>query len=65
MSNNRKIKLSDEYESIRYLNLFRLLISFFFFSVIFKGVSGFIGFGYTLDIAKLIASLYPGETTTW
>lgn len=56
----KKIKLnnSDDYKSIRYLNLFRLLLSLFFFSVIFKGVSGLIGYGYSLNIAQLIASVY-------
>lgn len=58
MQNNNNHKTSNEYKSIRYLNLFRLLLSFFFFSIIFKGVSGYLGFAYTLDIAKLIASVY-------
>jgi two-component system sensor histidine kinase PilS (NtrC family) len=48
----------NEYKSIRYLNLFRLLLSFFFFSIIFKKVGVFVGFEYTLNIARLIASFY-------
>ncbi|VAW33074.1 hypothetical protein MNBD_GAMMA01-128, partial [hydrothermal vent metagenome] len=46
------------YKSIRYLNLFRLLLSLFFFSIIFEKLGSFIGFSYTLDIARFIASLY-------
>jgi len=66
MNNNSKNHLSDEYKSIRYLNLFRLLLSFFFFSIIFKGVSGFLGFEYTLNIAKFIASIYLSlSILTW
>ena len=47
-----------EYKSIRYLNLFRLLLSFFFFSILFKNVGNYVGFIYTLNSAKVIASLY-------
>ena len=66
MGNNTKYISSNEYKSIRYLNLFRLLLSFFFFSVIFKEVSGFIGYAYTLDVAKLIASTYLSlSILTW
>jgi two-component system sensor histidine kinase PilS (NtrC family) len=48
----------NEYKSIRYLNLFRLLLSFFFFSIIFKKVGVYVGFEYTLNSARLIASFY-------
>ena len=66
MANNKSYNITDDHNSIRYLNLFRLLLSFFFFSVIFKGVSGFIGFAYTLDIAKLLASVYLSlSILTW
>ena len=58
MKNKPIQDISHEYKSIRYLNLFRLLLSFFFFSAIFKGVSGLIGYRYTLEIAKFIASVY-------
>ncbi len=49
---------SNELTSVRYLNLFRLLLSFFFFSIIFKEVRSLVGISYTLDIARFIASLY-------
>ena len=49
---------SNEQSSIRYLNLFRLLLSFFFFSIIFKKFGSIVGITYTLDIARFIASLY-------
>lgn len=52
------IDLIDEYKSIRYLNLFRLLLSLFFFSIIFNFVKGYIGFSYTRDFAEFTASLY-------
>ncbi len=57
-SNRPEIVIKNEYQSIRYLNLFRLLLSFFFFSIIFKKVGTYVGFTYTLDSAKLIASIY-------
>ena len=56
--NKNKLLANNEYLSIRYLNLFRLLLSFFFFSIIFKHIGGYVGFTYTLDVSKLIASLY-------
>ncbi len=49
---------SNEQTSVRYLNLFRVLLSFFFFSIIFKKVGGVVGVSYTSDIAQLIAALY-------
>lgn len=49
---------SIERTSVRYLNLFRLLLSFFFFSIIFKEVVGIVGVSYTSDVARLIATLY-------
>jgi two-component system sensor histidine kinase PilS (NtrC family) len=49
---------SNEQSSVRYLNLFRLLLSFFFFSIIFKKFGSIVGITYTLDIARFIASLY-------
>ena len=56
---NRPAEINyNEYKSIRYLNLFRLLIGLFFFSIIFKGFGNVVGFSYTLDIAKFIASNY-------
>lgn len=56
----------NEYKSIRYLNLFRMLLSFFFFSIIFKKFGSFVGFSYTLDISKLLASLYLSfSILTW
>ncbi len=56
----------NEYQSIRYLNLFRLLLSFFFFSIIFKNFSNIMGVSYTSDISKLIASLYLAfSILTW
>ncbi|MBL4659545.1 MAG: HAMP domain-containing histidine kinase [Alcanivoracaceae bacterium] len=58
MSNKPEHITNNEYKSIRYLNLFRLLLSFFFFSIIFKKVGVYVGFSYTLDIAKLIATIY-------
>ncbi len=48
----------NEYQSIRYLNLFRLLLSFFFFSIIFKEFGSYVGFTYNYDAAKLLASGY-------
>lgn len=48
----------NEYKSIRYLNLFRLLLSFFFFSIIFKEFGHYVGFTYNHDAAKLLASGY-------
>ncbi len=47
-----------EYKSIRYLNLFRLLLSFFFFSIIFNRFSSITGFIYNANLGKLIASIY-------
>ncbi len=49
---------NNEQTSVRYLNLFRLLLSFFFFSIIFKKFGSIVGITYTLDIARFIASLY-------
>ncbi len=49
---------SNEQTSVRYLNLFRLLLSFFFFSIIFKKIGSIVGISYTYDIARFIASLY-------
>lgn len=57
-SKEPEIVIKNEYQSIRYLNLFRLLLSFFFFSIIFKKVGSFVGYTYTLDFAKLIATIY-------
>ncbi len=66
MKNKPKNLNINEYQSIRYLNLFRLLLSFFFFSIIFKNFGSFVGFSYTLDISKLIASLYLAfSVLTW
>lgn len=48
----------NEYKSIRYLNLFRLLVGLFFFSIIFEKFGNVVGFSYTLEIAKIIASVY-------
>ena len=42
---------SSEYYSIRYLNLFRLLISFFFFSLIFEKFGKLMGVDYDQDKA--------------
>jgi two-component system sensor histidine kinase PilS (NtrC family) len=47
-----------EYNSIRYLNLFRLFLSFFFFSIMFKKVGDFVGFNYSHDMARLIVVVY-------
>lgn len=56
----------NEYKSIRYLNLFRLLLSFFFFSIMFKKFGSIVGFSYTLDISKFIASVYLAfAVLTW
>ena len=56
---NKNINLLDnEHISVRYLNLFRLLISFFFFSIIFKKVGTIVGFTYMFNEAKFIAALY-------
>lgn len=48
----------NEYKSIRYLNLFRLLVSFFFFSIIFEKIGIYVGITYKLDITKLLAIIY-------
>ncbi len=49
---------SNEYKSIRYLNLFRLFLSFFFFSIMFEKIGSFIGFNYSHDMAMLIVVVY-------
>jgi two-component system sensor histidine kinase PilS (NtrC family) len=48
----------NEYNSIRYLNLFRLFISLLFFSIIFERFGSFFGFKYSHDAARLISGLY-------
>lgn len=58
MKISKTIIEDNEYKSIRYLNLFRLLLSFFFFSIIFEKIGSFVGFSYTLDISKFITTLY-------
>lgn len=56
----------SQYKSIRYLNLFRLLLSFFFFSIIFQNIGSIVGFSYTTDISRLIASIYLSlSILTW
>ena len=49
---------NTEYKSIRYLNLFRLFLSFFFFSIMFEKIGNFIGFNYSHDMAKLVVVVY-------
>jgi two-component system sensor histidine kinase PilS (NtrC family) len=49
---------SNEYNSIRYLNLFRLFLSFFFFSIMFEKIGDFVGFNYSHDMARLIVVVY-------
>ncbi len=58
MVNKTENLKSNEQSSIRYLNLFRLFLSFFFFSIIFEKFGGIVGISYTLDIARFIASMY-------
>ena len=48
----------NEYKSLRYLNLFRLLLSLFFISTLFKHINDAFGFSNTLGLAKIITSLY-------
>jgi two-component system sensor histidine kinase PilS (NtrC family) len=47
-----------EYKSIRYLNLFRLFLSFFFFSIMFEKIGDYVGFNYSHNMAKLIVVVY-------
>lgn len=58
MINNQKISSSNEYNSIRYLNMFRLLLSIFFYLKIFTGIEASISYKYSQDLASIIAGFY-------